>query len=170
MRLRPPRPAPAARVEGTRPPGLLAEKIGGIAFLQLLRPALRVTAQSLALPALRGLARLALPGSHARQRSGSGRYLRQVHARQHRNPLAPPQKNRRTAAKLAPSIAWKIVKDAGYDALAVGRKIVAELQADRGLQPPNLGKALRALAAQGLVEQHGGRRLATWYERPDSRQ
>ena len=81
MRLRPPRPAPAARVEGTRPPGLLAEKIGGIAFLQLLHPALRVTAQSLALSTLRGLARLAFPGSHARQRSGSGRYFRQVHAR-----------------------------------------------------------------------------------------
>ena len=75
MRLRPPRPAPAARVAGTRPPGLLAEKIGGIAFLQLLCPALRVTAQPLALPALRGLARLVLPGSHARQRSGSGRYF-----------------------------------------------------------------------------------------------
>jgi len=70
VRLRPPRPAPAARAEGTRPPGLLAEKIGGIAFLQLLHPALRVTAQSLALSTLRGLARLALPGSHARQRSG----------------------------------------------------------------------------------------------------
>ena len=72
MRLRPPRPGPAAGAEGTRPPGLLAQKIGGIAFSQLLHPALRVTAQPLALPALRGLARLALPGSHGRQRSGSG--------------------------------------------------------------------------------------------------
>ena len=62
------------------------------------------------------------------------------------------------------------MKDAGYDALAVGRKIVAKLQADLGLQPPNLRKALRTLAAQGLVEQHGGRGQATSYERADSRQ
>jgi hypothetical protein len=71
VRLRPPRPGPAARAEGTCPPGLLAQKIGGIAFSQLLHPALRVTAQPPALPALRGLARLALLGSHGRQRSGS---------------------------------------------------------------------------------------------------
>ena len=69
MRLRPPRPGPAAGAEGTGPPGLLAQMIGGIAFSQLLHPALRVTAQPLALPALRGLARLALLGSHGRQRS-----------------------------------------------------------------------------------------------------
>ena len=55
MRLRPPRPGPATGAEGTGPPGLLAQKIGGIAFSQLLHPALRVTAQPLALPALRGL-------------------------------------------------------------------------------------------------------------------
>lgn len=57
-----------------------------------------------------------------------------------------------------------------YDALAAGRKTVAELQAGLGLQPLNLRKALRALVAQGLVEQHGGRGQTTWYERADSRQ
>jgi ATP-dependent DNA helicase RecG len=55
-----------------------------------------------------------------------------------------------------------------YDALAAGRKTVAELQVGLGLQPPNLRKALRALVAQGLVEQHGGRGQTTWYERADS--
>ena len=74
MRLRPPRPGPATGAEGTRLPGLLAQKIGSIAFSQLLHPALRVTAQPLALPALRGPARLALPGSHGRQRSGPAQH------------------------------------------------------------------------------------------------
>ena|ERR1700761_9463520 len=57
-----------------------------------------------------------------------------------------------------------------YDALAAGRRTVAELQADLGLQPPNLRKALRALVAHGLVRQHGGRGQVTWYERADSSQ
>jgi len=57
-----------------------------------------------------------------------------------------------------------------YDALAAGRKTVAELQAALGLQPPNLRKALRMLASQGLVQQQGGRGQATWYERADSMQ
>jgi ATP-dependent DNA helicase RecG len=56
-----------------------------------------------------------------------------------------------------------------YEALVAGRKTVAELQAALGLQPPNLRKALRALAAYGLVQQYGGRGQATWYERADSR-
>jgi DNA-binding transcriptional ArsR family regulator len=51
-----------------------------------------------------------------------------------------------------------------YDALAAGRKTVAALQAALGLRLPNLRKALRALAANGLVQQHGGRGQATWYD------
>lgn len=105
----------------------------------------------------------ATPDSVAAQDGTSDRYtLVNAGARSHRR--------RRTAAKLAPSIASKIVRDAGYDALAVGRKIIAELQADLGFQPPNLRKAPCALTAQGLVEQHGGRGQATWYERANSRQ
>ena len=50
------------------PTGLLAEAPGRVAAL-LLRPAPRVATQSLALPALRRLARLALLGSHGRQHS-----------------------------------------------------------------------------------------------------
>src|SRR6185437_7640901 len=47
VRLLPPRPgAPAARSGPTHRPGLLAEALGRVAALQLLRPALRVATQS----------------------------------------------------------------------------------------------------------------------------
>jgi ATP-dependent DNA helicase RecG len=55
-----------------------------------------------------------------------------------------------------------------YDALADGKKTTAELQALLGIQPDTLRKALRSLRSRDLVEQHGGRGQATWYQQTNS--
>lgn len=54
-----------------------------------------------------------------------------------------------------------------YDALATGAKTVAELETRTGLPAYSIRRSLRALRAQGLVEQHGGRGRATNYRRTD---
>lgn len=61
-----------------------------------------------------------LPRSHARQRSGRDAQIVSPSTPEPARAAAEELKN---AAKLAPSIAWKIVQDAGYDALAVGRRV-----------------------------------------------
>lgn len=52
-----------------------------------------------------------------------------------------------------------------YEALAPGPATVADLEAELELTAPNIRKALRALRADGLVEQQGGRGRLTTYRR-----
>jgi ATP-dependent DNA helicase RecG len=54
-----------------------------------------------------------------------------------------------------------------YDALATDAKTVAELETQTGLPGYSIRRSLRALRAQGLVEQHGGRGRTTTYHRTD---
>lgn len=55
-------------------------------------------------------------------------------------------------------------------ALAADAKSVAELETELALRGPNIRKALRSLAAKGLIRQDGGRGRPTTYAATPPRQ